>query len=270
MPSNVYVADGSKTLGTVAAGDSVFILAGNATVDTNIDQSGLLVSGIAINEISRAFTGQIGTAAAPMKAEIDTRLVYMAQSGDMYYQAAGAANTCALLQVIGGGTFHFVAGGTCTLAEILSGGLLVTASAVVTTLNAAGGSVNITGSGTGTTTINMWGGPTGTGPNVRTERAGTTTTNKAGTLTIDAGTAAITTLNCDGPVSQSKTILKESGTVTTLNALGHIPDTSMLIRALTVTTCNINMSLPGAASFLQHPLITFGTTNEKITDGRLI
>lgn len=266
--ASVYVANGSRTMGTIAASDSLFILEGNATIDTNIDQSGLAVTGIAVEEISRAFTGQIGTAAAPHKAEIDTRLVYMAQSGDMYYQAAGAANTCALLQINGGGTFHFVSGGTCTLAEIGSGSLQVTASAVVTTLNAAGGSVSITGTGTGVTTLNMWPGPSGSGPSVYTNRGGTTFTNKAGMLTLDIGTNTITTLNCSGP---GKTILKESGTITTLNAEGHIPDTSALVRALTITNTTINMTLPGAQAFLDHPLITFtNTPARKISDGRII
>lgn len=267
--ATVYVANGSKTMGSPSAGDNLIILEGNAVIDTNINQSSLGAGGIAREEVSRAFTGQIGTAAAPHRAEISTVLVYMAQAGDMYYYPNGNANTCANLQVNAGGTFHLVTGGTCTLAQIGSGALQATAGAVITTLKASGGSVTITDTATtGITTLDMWPGPSGTGPSVYTNRGGTTFTNKGGTLTIDASTNAITTLNCSGP---GKTILKESGTITTINVEGHVPDTSALVRALTITNTNINMTLPGAQAFLDHPLITFTNTPTRyISDGRII
>jgi hypothetical protein len=270
--ASVTVTEGATTLGTPASGDSLFILGGNATITTNVDQSAL-AAGLVREEISRAYTGQYASAGAPHKVQISTARVYMAISGDMYYQAAGnGGNTAALIQVIAGGHFHFVAGGTATRFEVIAGQATISAPCVVTSLRIAGGSTTLLDdSSTDPTLIELMAGPAGTGGTCYTERGGTTFTNGCGTLTIKAASNTLTTLNCQGSPLTAKTVLVTSGTITTVNATGHIPDTTQLVQPVTITNTPINMGLPGAQAFLDHPLITFTNTPTRyITDGRLV
>lgn len=263
--ANVFIAEGAESVGAPNSGDSLFALGGGATINTNLDQSAL-AAGLVRVEVSKAYTGQFGSAGAPFKTKITTAIVYAAAAGDMYYRAQGQTSpgddTAALIYHIGGGHFHFVTGGTATRYEQLSGIGSIAAPCVVTNFRMAGGQCTIfDDSSTDPTVCEVYAGQ------LTTERGGTTLSNHDGTMVIDAATNTITTLNCLGRTGN--TILKESGTITTLNATGHIPDVSQLTRPVTVTDTNINMSLPGAQAFLDHPLITFSNSPQRrITDGR--
>lgn len=259
-----YVAEGSTTITAPGVGENVYFLGGNAAVVTGVDLSG--VADIARIEVSRAFTGSIGTSGNPLYCEVASALIYAAQSGSMYYRAKdGAGEHAVLVRVCGGGHFHAVTDGTFDKFEILSGTATIEGPIIATTISTAGGSLTILDdTSTDPTTLQLL-----SGGSVYTERGGTTFTVMAGTLAVEAGTNTVTTFNCYGPPTNARTYLTECGTITTLNAYGHIPDTTKMVRPLTITNTNINMSLPGAQAFLDNPLITFTNAATRfITDGR--
>lgn len=269
MP-DIPISEGVSTLASLSDGDNLYILGGGAAITTSVDKSGF-TTGVVVCEVGRAYTGQFATAASPFYAEITERLVYAAAAGAMYWRGKDSGDATPLVQVIGGGHFYFV-DGTATRLEAVSGQVTVAAGAIGTNIRLAGGAVTILDdSSTDPTLLHLMAGPGGQGATCYTERGGTTFTNDAGSLSIVAGSNAITTLNCYGSSAMARTLLRQSGTITTLNAIGHIPDTTQLTSPLTITNTNVNMSLPGAQALLQNPLINFtNTPTEYITDGRLV
>lgn len=241
------IARGATTLGAPNTGDNVYILGGSATITGNVDWSG--VAEILTFRVSSDFNGQMGSVSAPLKAKITTKLVYVASGGDMYYVADGSgADTCALMQVLGGGHLHFMTTGTATRAEVRSGELSVATACAVTALRMSGGRVNFyDDSSTDPTTVEVFGGY------LYMERGATTITHTAGTTKLQAGTNNITTVNLYGPGCQ----FVDFGTITTLNAMGGIPNASMLSSPVTITNTNINMAIPGAQAFLDNSNVTF-------------
>jgi hypothetical protein len=267
--ADIPIIAGANSLGSLSSGDSVYILGGSATIDTNLDQSAL-ANGLVIVEVGKAYTGQFGSAAAPFYSEITERLVYAAGAGSIYYKGKDGGDATPLVQCIGGGYFGFI-DGTATRFEVLSGQASIGALSIATNIRIAGGSTMIhDDSSTDPTLLHLLPGPNGSGGTCETKRGGTTIINDGGQLTIDAGSNVITTLDCTGAAGVARTVLRKSGTITSLNALGHVPDVSQLADPLTITNVNINMSLPGAQALLSHPLITPGTTVQYITDGRPI
>lgn len=260
--ADYFIGEGSTTVDAPSDGDNVFVLGGSAAIVTNVDKSSITFVRF---EVSRAYTGTFATAANPMYVEVTGQLIYAAQSGAMYYRGKDTTDATPLIQVVGGGTFHFVVDGTATRFEIGSGSAIIYGPAIATNIRVGGGSLTLLDdTSTDPTLLHLMSGGT-----VYTERGGTTFTNDAGTLLIEAGTNAITTLNCNGPLQIAKTHLTESGTITTANVVGHVPDTSKLTRPLTITNTAINMSLPGAQAFLDNPLITFTNAPTRyISDGR--
>lgn len=263
--ADVPIAHGANSLGTPSSGDSIYILGGNTSIDTAVDQSAL-AAGLVNFEVSRAYTAHIGSSGNPVYVEITGRLIYAAQSGSMYYRGKDAGDATVLIQIHTGGEFHAVTDGTATRFEMGSGVAKIYGPFIATNIRMGGGYLTILDdTSTDPTLIHMMSGGT-----VFTERGMTTGTVDQGTLIIEAGTNAITTLNCSGPPQVARTILTESGTITTLNATGHIPDTTKLTNPMTITNTTINMTLPGAAAFLQNPLITFtNAATEYISDGRV-
>lgn len=263
--ADVPIAHGANSLGTPNSGDSIQILGGNTNIDTNVDQSAL-ANGLVNFEVSRAYTGIVASSGNPVYVEITGSLIYAAQSGQMYYRGKDAGDASAVIQVHSGGEFHFVTDGTATRFEVGAGIVKIYGPCIVTNLRTGGGYTSLLDdTSTDPTLIHLMSGGT-----VYTERGATTMTNDMGTLLIEAGSNAITTLNCNGSPSVARTSLTESGTITTLNCNGHVPDTSKLTQAVTITNTNINMALPGAQAFLDNPRITFtNAATRYISDGRI-
>ena len=261
--ANQTVIEGATSFGTPNSGDSVFVLGGAAAITTNVDQSAL-ANGLAIVEISRAFSGQLATAANPLYTEITTRLVYAARAGAAYFRCKTGADATPLVQVNTAGEFHFVVGGLVTRFEVANGPAKIWGPAAATNIRVSGSGhlTLIDDTSTDPTLIHLMG-----GGSVYTERGFATGINDGGGLTIDAGSNVIGALSCRG---RGSTKLIESGTITALNCEGHVPDTSELINPLTITDVGINMLLPNAQAFLDHPLITFTNTPVRyVSDGRI-
>lgn len=270
MPTNVTIAEGSKTVGAPVSGDSLFLQGGSAIINTAVDQSGL-ANGLVAVEVPFAYNGSFGTSAAPFYCEVTSYIWYGAAGGDMYYEGKDGADATPKAYIYGGGHFHFVTDGTITAFHI-GGGATATVSApcIVTSYYIAAATVTILDStSTDPTLLRIMCDENGLGGHVTTERGGTTFTNEGGKLIIDAGTNTITTLNCTGPHTIASTKMKSSGTITAVNATGHVPDTSNLALPVTITDTTINMALPGANAFLDNPLITFTNAPLRlVTDGR--
>lgn len=266
MP-NVFVAEGATTVGAPASDDSLYFLGGGAAVTTAVDQSAL-ANGLAVVEVSRAFNGNIGTSGNPFYSEVSSRLVYAAQAGAMYVRLKDGADATPNVWVHSGGTLHMVSDGTANRLHIENGScvvygpVIVGSGGTVPMVFVDGGSLSLLDdSSTDPTTMTI------TGGTIYTERGGTTFNINGGNMTIKAGTNTLTTLNCSG--SSATTILQECGTITQLNAFGHIPDASRLTRPITITDTSINMAKPGAQALLDHPLITYTNTPIRFaTDGR--
>lgn len=268
MATQTIVA-GTTTFGAPAAGDSFYILEGGQSITGNNDYSGQTES--VLMEVAPSFTGQICTAAAPFTTSFSTRLVYAAGAGDMYWasNSATAGDVTPLVQVLGGGHLHFMSGGsgTATRLEQLRGTVTVAGGATptVTTARCAGGVMNIldAGSGPAVTTLDVMGG------SVYMQRPATTISVLSGNLVIDSddasATNAITTLNVWG----GSVTLLDPGTIGTLNWYGGVivPPNA---RPVTISASTINRALPGAAQFLDHPLLTFSSNTNIITDGRTV
>ncbi len=86
-----------------------------------------------------------------------------------------------------------------------------------------------------------------------TERGATTLEHGGGVTRVQAGTNSISTIDVEAEGLE----LVECGTITQLNLYNGVPDMKRLTRPLTITNCNINMSLRGAGAFLDHEALTF-------------
>lgn len=267
MATQTIVA-GTTSLAAFAAGEVVYILEGGQSIVGSVDQKA--ADQAATFEVAPGFTGQIGTAASPHIQAYATRLIYAAGAGDMYYAVDSATtDTTALLQVLGGGHMHIMAGGdstpTITRLEQLRGTVTLTGSATptVTTARCAGGVMNLldAGSGTTITTVDVMGG------HCYCQRPVTTLSIYSGTLIVDSddasATNAIATLNVRG----GNVVLLDPGTISTLNWFGGtiVPPNS---RPVTISASTVNRALPGASQLLDHPLITWSSNTNVITDGR--
>lgn len=267
MATQTIVA-GTTSLAAFGAGEVVYILEGGQSIAGLVDQSA--ANQAATFEVAPGFTGQIGTAAAPHIQAYATRLVYAAGAGDMYYSVNSATtDTTGLLQVLGGGHLHIMSGGdstpTITRLEQLRGTVTLTGSTTptVTTARCAGGVMNLLDAGGATTitTLDVMGG------SVYCQRPCTTISVLSGNLVFDSddasATNAIGTLNVWG----GSVTLMDPGTISTLNFYGGtiIPPNS---RPVTISASTVNRALPGASQLLDHPLITWSSNTNIITDGR--
>jgi hypothetical protein len=252
--ASVTVARGAQTVGSPASADSLYFLGGNATITTNVDQSGL-ANGLVDVLVSREFIGQIATAAAPFKSQITGRIEYRASGGDMYYQADGnAAETCVAIHVLASNSahFHLVGAGTTTSFHLGAGVVTCEAAATVTSWYIAGGTATILdATSTDPTLIEM------TGGELKTERGFTTGRFLGGITTIDAGSNTITTLE----TGEGATVrLVQSGTITQVTSRGGRIDTSSLSSPVTITDCTVWGDEPWVSDFLDNRLITFTNT----------
>lgn len=258
---------GTTTFGAASAGDSFYIRRGGQSITGNADYSGVNTSVLA--EISSGFTGQIGTSADPWKTAFSSYLWYGARAGDLYFESnALDTETTALIRHTGLGHLH-VQGATAVVTRLDTAGTTTVANGVtVTTAYCGGYGVPVTFLDTGT-------GPTITtlyvnGSSVISERPHTTINAGTGSLVLRADSAH--GLNAHGTINiygGCKVTILDSGTITTLLALGSVPDVSMMTQTLTITNTTINMNLPGAQAFLDNPQVTFTNAATRIfSDGR--
>jgi len=266
--ATVYITDGSADVGTPLSGDDLIQLGGSRTIDTGLNQSAL-AAGLARVEVPLSYSGQYGSTSGALLAQISGQLIYAASKGDMYYTPDGVADTCALIQCIGGGHMHLIGSvGTVTRAEVKSGQFTCAALVTITNYRQTGGLGTLSDDG-GTTDPTLV--EVGSGHLILRRGATTLTAffhqgaRAPGSVLVDAGTNAIPTLNCDGGI----VTIKECGTITTLNCRGSLPDVRNLARKLTITNTNIYMDLPGAQALLDHPLITYSNAATRLMhDGR--
>ena len=239
------IAPGTTTL-VPNAGDTVILEGGSASLVNGMDWSA--VADADIVEISGAFNGQFGTPAAPFICKVTTRFVIAASGGDTYWNSTGSGSTTsARLLLMGNSHVHFITAGTLTRAEIKGGIFSISTAVTVTNLFITSGKTYFYDSAsTDPTLIEQQGGW------LELNRGATTLNHSSGQTIIDADANAITTLVVNGPGVQ----LKNSGTISTANCYGGVPDVSELGRAVTISATNIDVDLPGARQFLDHPLIT--------------
>lgn len=258
---------GTTSLGAANAGDSFYIQEGGQGISGNVDYSAVNTSVTGL--VAKGFSGSIGTSANPWITSFSTRLVY-GGSGHLYFKGHAAdTDVSALVQCTGTGYFHFLTQGTATRFEAISGTQYVANGVTLTTARFGGtasATINDTGTGAAVTTLEVY-----RGASVYSQRPHTTINLYGGTLTLDADDAgdvnAHTTVNVVG----GTLILKDSGTITTINYIDGVIQAARLTRILTITNTNINMTLPGAQSFLDmatNGLIVFTNTPTRLmTDG---
>ena len=253
-----YIAAGSTDLGTIATGDDIHLLGGSAAMVTNMDQSGLITPILSL-EIPYNYNGSFGTASVPHKGGYDGFVEYAAGGGDAYFTSQNNAIAYATVKLVmpsgTGGHFHFQESGTITSAEVASGSFTVAAACVVTNLYmGSGASVRLYDSAsTDPTLIQQAGG------SLFLDRGATTLNVSGGSCWVQGVAAnAITTCTITG----GTVWLVESGTITTMNCWNAVPNTSKLMRPLTISNTNINLSVSGADDFLTHPLITHSSVTK--------
>ena len=125
---------------TIAATDSLLFGEGGQGVITTIDQSAV-ASGLTNVLFDAPFTGDIGGGSAGyFKAYIQGLMTMAGGGGSVYYQPAGAANTCARIKQIGSQKLVLGGGGTVTNMEQSSSTVECTDLTYVTDLWQIGGS----------------------------------------------------------------------------------------------------------------------------------
>ena len=265
----VTVIQDNADLGTFSAGDTLTItgkFTGNITdITTNLDQSGLGAGGFAEVHVTRNFMAQFGSPTVPFKAEVNSgsvkRFRYDAGAGECYYSPDGNSDVCDTLRVTGQGSMHLIGSvGTINNLEQIRGQVFVGAGVAPTTVRGAGGYMLIDGeSGTSPTTI--W---AGGDFNLRTLRGiaggGNLYLFGRARVAMDAGTDTIPTIWMLGGFLD----LVQCGTITTFHLLDGDASQIRIGRAITITTLNVWPTVRNADKFINHPLLTIGTTNRQI------
>lgn len=240
----------TDTLPTPNAGDEVYIQHEAPSITGNLDWSA--TAGAAIFDVAPDYSGNIGSAASPLKISCSTHFLFEGRNICYWNSDDSGSNTTALCVVDGSGVLH-IGGGTVTRLEVANGTVWVGASAVITNLRVMGGLVYLLDdTSTDATLIENYGGT------VHVERGGSTTiTHVRGSTVIEGrgATETITTANVYGPGMVLRKV-GTTGVITTMNALGGIPDVNHLQKKVTITTLNLNRRLPGAQDFAQHPMLT--------------
>lgn len=246
MPATTKLASGSITLAAAAWDDAtgfqqdaqllISAPGGNSqSIITAVDQSA--VAQVLFLDVQRTFSGNMGTAASPLKTGAKTRIQNSASGGIWWLQAAniagtGAANTIARYIHSSTSTCNLL-GGTVTQIDQSSGKVIVGASVVVTTVNHSGGEADYDFNATPITTLTISGGT------VRLKRGVTTIINYGGRLVYDS-IIACTTFS-GGPTSRTDW---RGGAITTANILG-----SFTVENLTDPTTFTTVNTWASASF---------------------
>lgn len=157
---------------------------GSQDIVNDLDFTAMTTGGISSLDIRPQFTGNIGTAAVPLKiaaTENTATIYYNAGNGNFYLQAANTAdsNVNSNIELSGGagGTLHLIAG-TFTNVTICGGTCRIYAGAVVTNLRVLGGTVIQEYNATANTLVDLAGGT------VTTERGVVTCKMLSGTSLV--------------------------------------------------------------------------------------
>ena len=162
-----YHAEGSTTFAAAAWSDATGFAAGaTLVVDslgaqnivTSVDQSG--VAAISYLSVSRNFSGNIGTAASPLKFEASTEFRNDAAGGTIYWESKSSdvdPDVTALYTHTGPSTGNLV-GGTVTQVQQAAGYVNVGQSTIITTVRQCGGNSFYDYNATAITNLYMMGG----------------------------------------------------------------------------------------------------------------
>lgn len=263
----IQYIENNASLGSPSEGDSIYVTGGSVTIDQNQDQSGLAAGGLTAVYVSQQFTGNMGTSAAPFKAEINPSgtsppngIFRWLGSGQCWYTPDGNSDICDILRVLNG-TMNLVGSGTVNDLEIGGGRTIIGSSIVATTIRQASGECRVEGlAGTAPTTVEIVGGTYYTRRGIA---ASGSLTLYGGTAQIDAQGNTIPTLNMSGGALE----LRQSGTITTMNLRGGDAENIVISRPITITTLNLWSSVRNASAFTRNPLLTITTLNWKIDQG---
>jgi len=162
-----YLTEGSTTLAAAAWSDAtgfasgatlVIDSLGSQNIVTAVDQSAVVA--IAYLSVSANFSGNIGSAASPLKFEATTGFYNDASGGVIYWASAGAdadPDATTLLSHTGAGTTNCV-GGTVTQVQQSMGFVNAGQSTIVTTVRQSGGSSFYDYNATAITNLYLMGG----------------------------------------------------------------------------------------------------------------
>ena len=250
------VAKGATSLGGPIDADDIHLLGGSATIDqSNLDWSGVAAADNVI--VPPTFNGALGTAAVPFQARVTTLFEYAASGGSCHWSSDSDGTpddtSARLLMPLGtAGHMHLVAASASivTLVETYGGQLTIPAGVASPSLYmGAGAVVRQYDVGTDSTTIRNAGGT------LYLWRGASVLNHDYGQTIIQSDNSnVITTLNIHTAGVQ---IMSTGGAaITNCLCYGGIPDTSQLNQAFICTNTTINISLPGARDFENHPLIT--------------
>ena len=241
----------TNSLGTITDADDVYLMRGNVSITTNLDQSAL-ATGLGSFRVAESWTGNIGDPTNPLKCDVDTGsavLEYQASGGSMFFAPQGGSAVCSKLWMQANASLTLLGGGTVTRLECSRGSTSI-AQAVTATTFRVGGSANcklVGSAGTGPTTLDQ------TGGRIESERGATTVNQYGGTLIFQAAANNITTYNYTGGF----TFIEQLGTITTFNAISGDLSRVKVAKPITITNTNIWATVQGAMDFLRHPKITF-------------
>ena len=265
-----FLVEDNASLSGIVAGDTLYVAGrrgGNVTnILTGLDLSGLAAGGLASVHVTRAFKANFGSESTPFKAEVNVSAASVfrndAAEGELYYTPDGSADTCVSFRHVGPSSSHLIGSGTVTNLEQLDGLVVVGENITATTVRAAGGKMRIEGQA-GTNPTTMFAGGSGDLYSAR----GATTINlfDAGRLTIDAGADPITTIN----MYSGRLDIVQCGTITTLNLFGGDASRILIARPIPVTTVNVWATVKNVGKFLDHPFVTFTTTNWLVDQGEV-
>lgn len=260
--------DGSKDIETAAvwvAEMAYYLTRGSQIIDINVDNNAVNMSRI---YIAPAFTGEFGTVASPVIAEVSNTtpteidvaaFYYLASAGSAAYKAgAGVTKLCDVMVQDGDNLMQFL-DGKILQYELNRGTLDAANAGAITTFIQNGGSSHLKTSGSAAVITAL----TVEGGSCRMERQTTTAIVRGGTLIVDAKTELQGTLKVEG---NGKLWLKESGTITSFSATG-----GMLIvelgRPVVITNSTLDLSVPGVKDLwqLKDSLVTF--SNEPTWQG---
>lgn len=222
--------------GAVAAADVIYFADGSIACTQNVDNNGLAAGGIDSCFVAAAWTGDIGTAGAPLIMEIssagDSIFEYAAGGGRCWYEPRGSASVCDKLRVLNRGEMNLVASGTVVILECMSATTNLFAPVAATTLRVGGTGLCtvLDAASTDPTLVEVWG-----SGQLITDRGATAITQWGGSINMknaNENTVGTWTLY------NGSALLKRCGTITTFNWFGGTLDTFRTQAPVTITTLN--------------------------------
>ena len=260
-----YIQNTSTIVDSDAVGDDIFFVRGDTPVTgATLNKSGIGATGLGKVFLAHPWGANIGTSGTPFEAEIsadtDSILDNQAGGGTLFYSINGTADECDLVRSHGPGNrrTELQTTGVVAALEVTSGVVNVNTPVAATTVRIGGsGTVLMPDAASTDPTLVEIGGGTW-----KTERGAATVVQFGGLADVDAGTNAITTWNLYGGVA----MIRQMGTLATLNWYGGVLDLSKLGRDMIFTTVNVwGYVYPAALRDLERRImITSSTINYRM------